>query len=218
MLIKTHLTPNKVSATVHVVHNVDYIYPNDFLLVTVHSFTTQEDMLSGVQPVWASDPLQMPLVANAVDFLAGVEAWLVTDQSSPFVGATTATLINGDLVSRKLKKWAGIKGVRDAEIAAGFDWDGSRFDSDLQSQIFIEGAALLATLALIGSQPFQLDFTLQDNSVRTLSGADMLAVGQAMGTHFMTTHGIGRALRTAIQAATTTEELEAIQWPERISL
>ena len=54
---------------------------------------------------------------------------------------------------------------------------------------------------------------LADNAVRALTGADMLAVGEAMGVHIMTVHGTGRALRDAIEAATTVAELETLAWP-----
>ena len=110
-------------------------------------------------------------------------------------------------------KWTAIKAARDAIEFGGFTWDGSTFDSDPESQSRIQGAAQLATLAMIASQAFSVDWTLATNAVRTLTGADMLAVGQAMGVHIMTTHATGRALREAIEAATIPEQLESIVWP-----
>lgn len=117
------------------------------------------------------------------------------------------------LPERKSAKWASIKQRRSEEEFGGFTWDGSTFDSDPQSQSRIQGAAQLATLAMIASQAFSVDWTLADNTVRTLTGADMLAVGQQMGVHIMTTHATSRALREAIEAATTPEQLESIVWP-----
>jgi hypothetical protein len=116
---------------------------------------------------------------------------------------------------RKLKsnRWDSIKIDRDAAEFGGFTWAGSTFDSDVQSQSRIQGASQLATLAMLSSQTFNIDWTLADNSVQTLSGADMLAVGQAMGVHVMTVHGTGRYLRNLIEAATTIEQLEGIAWP-----
>jgi len=118
-----------------------------------------------------------------------------------------------ELAVRKADKWADLKQRRGEEEFGGFTWDGSTFDSDPQSQSRIQGAAQLATLAMIASQAFSVDWTLADNTVRTLTGADMLAVGQQMGVHIMTTHATGRALREAIEAATTPEQLESIVWP-----
>ena len=113
----------------------------------------------------------------------------------------------------KAQQWAQIKAKREAVEFGGFTWSASRFDSDAESQSRIQGAAQLATLAMLGSQPFSVDWTLADNTVRTLAIADMLAAGQAMGVHIMTTHGIGRALRTSIESATTAEAVEGVSWP-----
>lgn len=118
-----------------------------------------------------------------------------------------------ELAVRKADKWTAIKAARDAIEFGGFTWDGSTFDSDPESQSRIQGAAQLATLAMIAGQAFSVDWTLATNAVRTLTGADMLAVGQAMGVHIMTTHATGRALREAIEAAITPEQLESIAWP-----
>jgi len=113
----------------------------------------------------------------------------------------------------KTDQWSKVKAARDAAEFGGFAWDGSTFDSDVVSQSRIQGASQLATLAALASEPFSVDWTLADNTVRTLSGADMLAAGQAMGVHIMTVHETGRTLRAAIEAATTIAEVESIDWP-----
>lgn len=71
----------------------------------------------------------------------------------------------------------------------------------------------MATLAAQAGQPFSIDWTLADNTVRTLSGADMIAAGQAMALHIEAQHETGRAVRAAIMAATTLAEVDAVQWP-----
>lgn len=112
----------------------------------------------------------------------------------------------------KAAKWAQIKRAREAQEFDKFTWDGSDFDSDLTSQSRIQGAAQLATLAMLNSQPFSIDWTLYDNTVRTLDAADMIGVGQALGVHISTLHGLSRAKRDLIEAAATVEDLEAITW------
>lgn len=116
------------------------------------------------------------------------------------------------LDSIRLKRWAEIKIARDLAEFSGFTWDGSTFDSDEQSQSRIQGAAQLATLAMIGAQAFSVDWTLANNTVRVLTGANMLAVGQAMGAHIMAAHGRARALRAALAAAQTFEQVNAVAW------
>lgn len=108
--------------------------------------------------------------------------------------------------------WARLKVNREQAEHGGFVWDGSTFDSDPVSQSRIQGASQLATLALINSQPFSIDWTLADNTVRTLDAQAMIAVGTAMGQHINAQHAKGRMLRAQLDAAQTAEEITAVVW------
>lgn len=110
----------------------------------------------------------------------------------------------------KAGKWLEIKRSRDAAEYGGFTWDGSRFDSDPESQTKIIGAVQLASIT---GESFQIDWTLADNSVRTLNKQDMVGVGEALGSHVATQHVIGRQLRQQIENATTPEAVAAVTWP-----
>lgn len=112
----------------------------------------------------------------------------------------------------KETKWGMLKLDRDAAENAGFTWDGSTFDSDKTSQSRIQGASQLAILAVSSGSPFSIDWTLADNTVRTLSAQDMIAVGVAMGQHIQAQHAKGRQLRANLDAATTPQEIDSIQW------
>lgn len=127
--------------------------------------------------------------------------------------ATLAWVDPRTLDDRKAAQWALIKRARDAAEQAGFVWDGSMFDCDAISQSRIQGGALMATTALLNSAAFSIDWTLADNTTRTLDAAQMIAVGLAMGQHIDSTHQIGRALRAQIDAATTAAAINAVQWP-----
>ncbi len=111
----------------------------------------------------------------------------------------------------RAEKWADIKAQRDAVEFGGFDWDGSRFDSDAISQGRITGAVQLAQIA---GEGWSIDWTLADNSVRTLSHTDMSAVGITLGEHVGHVHDIARELRVRINAAKSAEELDAITWTD----
>lgn len=108
--------------------------------------------------------------------------------------------------------WVEIKKERDRREFSTFTWDGSVFDCDQHSQQRIQGAAQLATLAQLTNDPFEIDWTLNDNTVRTLSASEMIAVGTAMGVHVSTLHATGRVLRQAIEAATTKADVLAVSW------
>jgi len=108
----------------------------------------------------------------------------------------------------KTKQWEIIKAARTQAEYSGFTWDGSAFDSDAVSQARLTGAVQLAQL----NPAMTLDWTLKNNTVRTLSAADLTAVGVALGVHVATQFAKGQALRAQIDAATTKEAVEAIVW------
>lgn len=108
----------------------------------------------------------------------------------------------------KAAQWSVIKAARQASEYAGFLWGNSTFDSDSISQSRIQGAVQLAGM----DAAFTIDWTLANNTVRTLSGADMTAVGVALGQHVAAQHAKARALRAQIEAATTAAQVAAVVW------
>lgn len=108
----------------------------------------------------------------------------------------------------KAAQWNQIKEARAKAEYSGFVWDGSTFDSDAVSQNHITGAVTLAAI----SSTFTLDWILADNSTRTLNQLEMLQVGAALGNHVAEQFSKGIAYRTAVDAATSKEEVEAISW------
>lgn len=116
---------------------------------------------------------------------------------------------NADL---RATQWEKLKKSRDSAEYGGFVWDGSTFDSDLTSQSRIQGASQMAILAKSGEQAFLIEWTLADNSIRTLNADEMIGVGMAMGMHITAVHTQGRAKREEINNATTVEEIEAVAW------
>lgn len=110
----------------------------------------------------------------------------------------------------KAQTWERIKLSRDAAEAGNFTCAGSVYQTDLAR---IPGAALLALLAQMSGAAFSEDWTLFDNTVRTLDAAGMIAVGVAQGAHIKSTFAIGDGLRVQIAAATTNAQLDLIGWP-----
>ena len=112
------------------------------------------------------------------------------------------------LADLKSAQWVTIKRARSAAEYAGFTWDGSTFDSDAISQNRITGAVTLAQL----SPNFTIHWTLANNSTRTLSQADMIAVGVALGQHVQAQFTKAQGLRVQIEAATSWEQVAAVMW------
>ena len=170
--------------------------------------------------VVSSGTTQLPqsLVSDTLDVLVGAEArpgasyveagCVVEMPARPsvhhvFDWAAKAWVDPRSLQDFKDARWAEVRRERDSAEFGGFTWDGSRFDSDALSQQRITGAV---TLAMMNSA-YLVDWTLADNTVRSLNAADMIAVGVALGQHVNACHERGRVLRGEIEVALTAEEL-----------
>lgn len=134
--------------------------------------------------------------------IAPAEGWAWNSTSFAWYDARTLEAV-------KAAQWEIIKAARSEAEYGGFTWDGSTFDSDALSQQKIIGASQMASL---NPSVFLIDWTLADNTVRTLSAADMNAVGVALGEHVNTQYVHARVLRQQIEDATTKEEVMAITW------
>ena len=110
------------------------------------------------------------------------------------------------LDEHKTAQWALIKAARNEAEFGGFTWDGSVFDSDQVSQARIQGAVLLAS----SSPDFVVDWTLADNTVRSLTADDLSAISQALGEHVSLQHSRARNARALLDQATTLSEVQAV--------
>ena len=166
--------------------------------------------------VVSSGTTQLPqsLVSDTLDVLVGAQArpgasyvdagCVVEIPVKPsvhhvFDWAAKAWLDPRSLQDFKVARWVEVRRERDVAEFGGFSWDGSRFDSDALSQQRITAAV---TLAMMNSA-FSIDWTLADNTVRTLTAADMIAVGVALGQHVNSCHERARVLRGEIDGAET---------------
>jgi hypothetical protein len=88
--------------------------------------------------------------------------------------------------------------------------------SDTDSRNKLNGAVLLAMLAQ-GGQPFEIAWTMADNTNVTFDGPGLIARASAVGQYVAACHAHGQALKTAIDAAADHDALDAIDigagWP-----
>ena len=112
------------------------------------------------------------------------------------------------LEDHKTAQWTLIKAARSEAEFGGFTWDGSMFDSDQVSQARIQGAVLLAT----SNPDFVVDWTLADNTVRSLTADDLIAISQALGEHISLQHTRARNARALLDQATTLSEVQSISF------
>lgn len=113
----------------------------------------------------------------------------------------------------KQARWAELKRARDAAEYGGFFIPGlGAFQSDPASQRLITGSVVLAQLAVAQGAPFSVTWTLADNSIADLDAEAMIAVGVALGMHVEACHVAGRVARSALEAASTAEEVAAVEF------
>jgi hypothetical protein len=112
----------------------------------------------------------------------------------------------------KDRAWDALQRARTQAERAPFTWDGSTFDGDRESREAIQGAVLMALVSIQAQQPFAINWTLADDTVRTLSASDMIAVGMTLAAQVDAAHQKGRAKREAIKNASSRAALAAISW------
>ncbi len=118
-----------------------------------------------------------------------------------------------DIPKAKENKLQQLKATRDQKESGGFVWDGSVFDSDPLSQLRIQGSVALAQVAFASNTPFTIEWTLKNNSIRSLSGQDMIQVGLSLANHIITIHQTYRDLKEQLSNATTLQVIDNILWP-----
>lgn len=112
----------------------------------------------------------------------------------------------------KDEKWEVVKSAREAAVNAPLATPYGTFDCDARARTSITDAVLLLkSLEDLGT-PDSIDFTLADNSVITLTTAQMVSVGLLLGQKVQAAYTRARDLRAQIEAATTAAEIEAVEW------
>ena len=184
--------------------------------VAVNMYGSLEDAKNNTCIVWQEYPvIAVPEFAAGSDPFEVVEKALIA-ASEKFEGGAYVPLDEvTSLETAKALKWEQIKAQRTALEEGGFDIAGvGRFDSNKESQSKILGASLSAKIASDSGQPYEVNWTLTDNTVALLDAAAMIDVGFKLLAHLDAAHQRSRALYTEIQAAETVEAVNAITWQE----
>jgi hypothetical protein len=109
----------------------------------------------------------------------------------------------------RAEAWTRIKSSRNLAEFEPFEHDGKVYDADRER---IGGAVMAALLADKFAQPYEVEWTLADNTTVILDGADIMAVGAALAERTKTVFANGVAKRAAIAAAASPAAADAITW------
>ena len=209
-ILKPIPTPNGITAAHRIVKTE---LTGTTLRLQVHMYPSL-DKAEDAHLLW-QEYLELPLAALDVqDPIGSLERALAAQPDGLFAGATyVADAAVDDIETARARKWADIKAERDRLECGGFDMPGiGRFDSDADSRARIVGAVTAAKIAKDEGQPFNVEWTLADNTTVMLNAEQVISVGFAMLTHTTSTHEKGRVLRAQIDAAEDVDSLNAITW------
>lgn len=200
------MLPNGVLATIHRLVNIKLNSTQTAIEAQVGSWISMSSLASDSAAIW-NHYIEVP-VRN---ILTGIVTDILSTET--FAGGEILLQEFTELDVARNYKWNELKIERNRREYGGFTWDGSIFDSDPQSQSRIQGGVQLAMIATQSNQPFSIDWTLKDNTVRTLDATSMYGVGMALATHVQNLHQISRTLREQLDNATTLQEVGNINWP-----
>ncbi len=118
----------------------------------------------------------------------------------------------GTLAAEAAKRWALIKQWRINAVNEDLVTPYGVFQCGDEDRANITDAVLLAQALTAAGQPVAITWTLKDNSIVTLDATQMTTVGLLLGQQVQTAHATARERRAAVDAATTVEEVLAVQW------
>ena len=124
----------------------------------------------------------------------------------------TKTWLPPGLDVLRAAKWAEVKQARNAATRAPISTPFGVFDADDAAQANISKRVQMLNNTPAASLPLIIEFTRHDNTVATLTPAQMVQVGLLLGAQVEAAFAKGRVLRSAIDAAGTSDLIGAISW------
>ena len=182
-----------------------------YLLPANATFTAPTEPQDGYVNVWNGTAWEQ------VEDNRGVEYWLPEDtygaparevkELGALPDGATLTPPEQSLDELKTAKIASLKAERDNREVEPIDHNGHLYDYDDKARDRIN-AAIIA-LELAGAEA-SLEWTCADNTDATVTAADLRNIIAAVAVRSNTLHIAYRTAKTAVEAAQSKEELEAI--------
>lgn len=184
---------------------------NIYLLPANATFTEPPEGQEGFARVWNGEAWEQ------VEDNRGVEYWLHDDKYGAPAremkelgalpeGATT-TAPEKTLDELKADKLEALKAERDTKEVEPIEYNGHLYDYDDKARDRIN-AAIIA-LELAGAEA-SIEWTCADNTDATVTAADLRNIIAAVAVRSNTLHIAYRTAKTAVEAAESKEDLEAI--------
>lgn len=213
-ILKQTQTPFGAALGFHVAMRaeIDLAGVHQVAIVAVASWPAESDYIAadGRGAAWN---WQIPVPLAAIDgggVLASLEAALIADAASPFLGGAAAPFPSG-VEAARARQWARIKQTRDILNSLPITFDGVTIDGDNASRQNVMGAIM--AMQLIAE--IERYWICADNVRRLLTLAQIIGLGTALAARTQELVDIGDALRAQINdpSKTTVAEVEAVVWP-----
>ncbi len=160
--------------------------------------------------------------------LSDTEPFSVTFDPRGYVldvgGTSLRAVSNAEVIAEeKEKKRVALREARERALGAGVSYQGNVYDSDREAvtNVFqaLQGLQAVASLPpevqalLPGPVPETITWKLADNSYTDLTVQDLIFLMAILALHKQTQFAIEKSLLDALDAATTSEAIQAINWP-----
>lgn len=182
-----------------------------YLLPANATFTAPPAEKEGFAHVWTGESWQ-----EAED-RRGTKYWLPGEgygtpahemkALGPLPEGATTTAPEKTLDELKADKLAALKAERDSKEVEPIEYNGNSFDYDEKARDRINAAIIALEVA---GEDANLEWTCADNTDATVTAADLRNIIAAVAVRSNTLHIAYRTAKTAVEAAESKEDLEAI--------
>lgn len=206
---KAVTTPNGAPVNYHRIFKLEVFFEQGYATAIVFSYTAEANLAANIPQTWSWNiPIAIASLGGT-DTLAAIEQSLIANSNCPFYQGSIVADSTGSLQSAKDRQWVIIKQARAIAEAQPFLYAGDLYDANKEQ---ISGSVVMAMLAKQASQPFSINWTLKDNTVKTLNADQMIGLGIALGQFITAIYDKARNYRQQINVATTVANVQNVVW------
>jgi hypothetical protein len=223
-IVKPYTTPQGVESTYHRLVKIELNGMTGDAEFVLAIYSSSEAAAAGASALWheyvrmsIADIEQSPFAAFYPLLTTHPASYLVggsNDEAAPEMAFSVAgaVLNTPDPTMLETVRQSRLQQIRDKRNSVEygtFVWDGSTFNASQESVVRLIGCVMMSSWI----PNFSVSWTTADDLERTLSAAEIGLLAQALGAHTLSAHQKYKAAKTALQAATTIEEIQAVTWP-----
>lgn len=164
-----------------------------WFLQTIKPAETDTHYYELIEPQFSFKTSPRPSQTSFLKLIGGKPTWVET----------------ASLEESKSTAWERVKVARDEAESAPFEFEGAMYDPN---KVNVSGAALAAVIAQLNGHEVSQRWTLADNTVLTLTGPQLIALGVTLTGRIDSIHAHSRELRALIENATTADEALSYTW------